>query len=59
MNIAKCFGTAFYIEPSCSFWFSEVLHYDRITLDIFWYEIDIFHISCVIALFSFVTLVLE
>ena len=59
MNIAKCLGAAFYIEPSRSLRFSEILCYDRITLDIFWYKIDIFHISCVPALFSFVTLVLE
>ena len=59
MNIAKCLGAAFYIEPSRSLRFSEILCYDRITLDVFWYKIDIFHISCVIALFSFVTLVLE
>ena len=26
------------------------------SLDISWYKIDIFHISCVIALFSFITL---
>ena len=59
MNIAKCLGAAFYIEPSHSLRFSEILCYDRITLDVFWYKIDIFHISCVPALFSFVILVLE
>ena len=59
MNIAKCLGTAFYVEPSRLLRFSEILCYDRITLDVFWYKIDIFHISCVTALFPFVTLVLE
>ena len=58
-NIAKCLGSAFYIEPSRSFWFSEILFDDRITLDVFQQKIDIFHIPSVIALFSFVTLVLQ
>ena len=55
MNIAKCLGTAFYIETSRSLCFSEILCDDRITLDVFWYKIDICNISCVI-FFSFVTL---
>ena len=59
MNIAKYLGTAFYVEPSRSLQISEMLCYDKITLDAFWYKIDIFHNSCVIALFSFVTPVLE
>ena len=37
----------------------KILRDNRITVDVFRYKIDIFHISCVIALFSFVTLVLE
>ena len=35
MNIAKCLGTAFYIELSRSLWFSEILCDDKITLDVF------------------------
>ena len=37
----------------------KILRDNRITVDVFRYKIDIFHISCVIALFSFVTLALE
>ena len=60
MNIAKCLSTVFYIDStSRSLCFSEILCDDGITSDVFGYKIDIFHISCVIALFSFVTLVLE
>ena len=59
MNIARCLSTAFYIETFRSLCFSEILCDDRITLDVFGYKIEIFNISCVIALFSLVTLVLE
>ena len=56
MNIAKCLSTSFYIEHLP---FIMLFTNDRITLDVFRYKIDIFHISCVIALFSFIILALK
>ena len=59
MNIANCLSTGFYKEQLPFIMLFGNFMCDRITLDLFRYKIDIFHISCVIALFSFVTLVLE
>ena len=58
MNIAKCLSTTFYIETSRSLYFSQTLCDGRIVVCIR-YKIDIFHVSCAIALFSFITLVLQ
>ena len=59
MNIANCLSTGFYKEQLPFIMLFRNFMCDRITLDLFGYKIDIFHISCVIALFSFITLVLE
>ena len=48
MNITK------YIEHLPFIMFFKILCDDRITLDVFGYKIDIFHITCAIALFSLV-----
>ena len=55
MNFVKCLSTAFYIVDLPFIMFSEILCDDRITLDVFGYKVDIFHIFCVITLSSFVT----
>ena len=59
MNIAKCLDTAFYTEPSRSLWFSEIY----VMIELLWMssgkKLIFFTFLNVIALFSFVTPVLE
>ena len=59
MNIANCLSTGFYKEQLPFIMLFGNFMCDRITLDLFRYKIDIFHISCVIALFSFIILALK
>ena len=60
VNIAKFLKTAFLWNSVCSLYFSEILYDDRIPwTSLGRYKIDVLHISCTIALFSFITLVLE
>ena len=59
-NIAKWLSTAFYIEHFVPIHYT--FHNIYVMIEFFrfvGYKIDIFHISCVTALFSFITLVLE
>ena len=58
MNITKCLSTEFCIEYLLfSIFFRKF--FDRILWNVFGYKIDICHISCAIAFFSCITLVLE
>ena len=60
VNIAKCLSTAFYIEHFVPIHYTFQNFYVMIEFfRFFGYKIDIFHISCATALFSFITLVLE
>ena len=59
-SIPKCLSTAFNIEHFVSIHFTFQNIY--VMTEFFWFfrcKIDIFHISCATALFSFITLVLE
>ena len=59
-NIAKWLSAAFYIEHFLPIHYSFPNFYVMIEFfRFFGYKIDIFHISCATALFSFITLVLE
>ena len=59
VSIVKFLRTVFLQNTFCSLYFSEIFIWWYNSLDVFGYKIDIFHISCAIALFSFITLVLE
>ena len=51
----EIFKNSFFIERHLFIILFQNLYLYLYSLDISWYKIDIFHISCVIALFSFMT----
>ena len=59
VNIVECLSTIFFIEQVlCIILFPDYMwRYN--SLEVFGYEIDIFHISCAIALLSFIIVVLQ